>query len=167
MDILVCAKARKDQFLPTWEVVEEEKKLHRKTEKRWVDGAMQPNYKLLQPIRSVSFLWFFNFLSSIVFVGCASWWCSMVVVCATSFVFLFVHTFFGTFSCGFRSLFHVDVCLIFRDERIKWNWVRLKGAKLELQTKYTFTHTQSMLSRLNSLFFFHCWYECVCVCVQS
>lgn len=64
-----------------------------KIEKWWVDGAMQPNYKLLQPIRSVSFLSFFDFLllSSVRFSSPCVWCVVRYIGCY--FLHIFRHLF--------------------------------------------------------------------------
>lgn len=93
----LCAKARKFYL--------------QKIEKRWVDGAMQPNYKLLQPIRSVSFLYrhSISFIFQLVFVCCARY---------TSYTWL-TH-----FSAPFHVAFALCFMLTFvwSDEGIKHSY---------------------------------------------
>lgn len=52
------------------------------------------------------FLSFFDFLRFYSLFRCPT------CVCCVRYIVFISFTFFGTFSCGIRSLFHVDVCLI-------------------------------------------------------
>lgn len=70
-----------------------------------------------------------------------------VLLCALKIVFIFF-TFFGTFSCGFRSLFHVDV-FVWSDEGTTPLY-RLKAEK-----ERTRDHTYKMMVvEFTRLFFF-------------
>lgn len=129
-------------------------------EQRWVDGAMQPNYKLLQPIRSVCLFYSFSISFRPSFSsGCG---CALQSFC---YVVGYKDTHFSApFHVGFRSLFYVDVCLISRDERFQCAQLDWKGRNWnhkQNEYRHTLMHTIDWFGRLNSLRFFLFTFQCV------